>query len=169
MENSNALPYKVATLLYAFDATDSVLLMRRNREPNRGLWSPPGGKLDTTIGESPHACAVREAKEELGLDLTVADVRMVGIVSENGYLGAGHWLIFLFEIAPRLKKRPPPIDEGSFQFFSRDAVESLDIPESDRDWIWPAFWRHRFGFFSAHLNGETGAWELTQSTLGARD
>lgn len=41
---SAALPYRVATLLYAFDPADRVLLLERAREPNRGLWSPPGGK-----------------------------------------------------------------------------------------------------------------------------
>jgi len=138
--------------------------MRREREPNRGLWSPPGGKLETARGESPHECAAREAKEELGMELATSDVRMVGIVSENGYLGAGHWLIFLFEILPRLKKTPPPIGEGSFEFFPREAVASLDLPDSDRDWIWPAFWRHRSGFFVAHLDGESGAWDLMEST-----
>ena len=56
------LPYKIATLLYAFDAEDRVLLLERAREPNRGLWSPPGGKLETATGESPHACAARVSR-----------------------------------------------------------------------------------------------------------
>jgi len=50
-----ALPYKISTLLYGFNAADEVLLLERAQEPNRGLWSPPGGKLHTHTGESPHA------------------------------------------------------------------------------------------------------------------
>ena len=60
-----ALPYKVATLLYCFNDRDEVLLIERLHEPNRGFWSPCGGKLHTDEGESPYACACREAREEL--------------------------------------------------------------------------------------------------------
>ena len=60
-----ALPYKIATLLYCFHERGDVLLLERAQEPNRGLWSPCGGKLHTDIGESPYACACREAHEEL--------------------------------------------------------------------------------------------------------
>ena len=61
-----SLPYRIATLLYAFDEKNRVLLIERNREPNKGCFSPPGGKLQTDSGESPHGCAIREAKEETG-------------------------------------------------------------------------------------------------------
>ncbi|SVD84974.1 uncharacterized protein METZ01_LOCUS437828, partial [marine metagenome] len=57
-------------MLYAFDEEDRVLLIERNHEPNKGCFSPPGGKLQTGSGESPHSCAIREAKEEIGLQLT---------------------------------------------------------------------------------------------------
>src|SRR5437867_12981835 len=56
------LPYKIATLLYCFNDQDEVLLLERTQEPNLGLWSPCGGKLHTDEGESPYACACREAK-----------------------------------------------------------------------------------------------------------
>jgi 8-oxo-dGTP diphosphatase len=55
------MPYKLATLLYCFNERDEVLLMERAQEPNLGLWSPCGGKLHTDTGESPYACACREA------------------------------------------------------------------------------------------------------------
>src|SRR5688572_25757113 len=92
------LPYKISTLLYCFDEQDRVLLMERTREPNKGLWSPCGGKLDTDNGESPYACACREAAEEVGLQLIPADLHLFGLISEEGYLGEAHWLMFLFEV-----------------------------------------------------------------------
>src|SRR6059058_767640 len=64
-----SLPYKIATLLYCFNARDEVLLLERAQEPNLGFWSPCGGKLHTDAGESPYACACREAREELCLEL----------------------------------------------------------------------------------------------------
>src|SRR5450432_4057330 len=101
-----ALPYKVATLLYCFNARDEILLLERAQEPNRGLWSPCGGKLHTDIGESPHACAGREAEEELGLKLAPTDLHLTGVVSEHGYEGQAHWLMFLFEVQIKLTALP---------------------------------------------------------------
>ena len=48
-----ALPYKIATLLYCFNEQDEILLLERAQEPNRGMWSPCGGKLKMDNGESP--------------------------------------------------------------------------------------------------------------------
>ena len=58
-----ALPYNISTLLYCFNEHEEVLLLERRKEPNLGLWSPCGGKLKTETGESPYACACREAAE----------------------------------------------------------------------------------------------------------
>src|SRR6266571_3952414 len=113
------LPYQVATLLYCFNERDEVLLLERTREPNRGLWSPCGGKLQKETGESPYACACREAREELGLLLRHHELHLTGIVSEHGYEGRAHWLMFLFEVKRRLKKLPPQHPEGLFKFPKR--------------------------------------------------
>ncbi|HMO65066.1 MAG TPA: NUDIX hydrolase [Verrucomicrobiota bacterium] len=145
-----ALPHRISTLLYAFDAAGRVLLLERANDPNRGLWSPPGGKLDTAAGESPWACAVREAREELGLAPTTADLHLTGLVSEAGYAGTAHWLMFLFELRPRLTAIPPPHREGRFAFFTAAELAALPVPATDRERIWPLFWRHRGGFFAAH-------------------
>jgi 8-oxo-dGTP diphosphatase len=165
-----ALPYQISTLLYCFNKRDEVLLLERAAEPNRGLWSPCGGKLKMDTGESPYACACREAKEELGLDIGPADLHLTGIVSEHGYLGQSHWLMLLFEVKRRLTALPPENREGRFQFFSRAALDTLKLPETDRESIWPWFWKYRGGFFAAHchcrLEGRN-VWTLEESTLGA--
>jgi acetyl-CoA carboxylase carboxyl transferase subunit beta len=46
-----------------------VLLVQRGHEPERGRWTVPGGRLEE--GESPAAAAVREVREETGLDVEV--------------------------------------------------------------------------------------------------
>lgn len=150
-----ALPYKVSTLLYCFDPSGNVLLLERAQEPNKGLWSPPGGKLHQAEGESPYACAAREAHEELGIVLTESDLHLTGIVSERGYLGQAHWLMFLFEVRKRLTELPPPHREGRFAFFPPHALPDLPLPDTDRQQIWPLFWKHRGGFFAAHCRCDT--------------
>jgi 8-oxo-dGTP diphosphatase len=147
-----ALPYKISTLLYCFSEREEVLLLERAQEPNLGLWSPCGGKLRTDTGESPYACACREAREELGLALQPSDLHLTGLISEHGYAGQAHWLMFLFEVKPRLAALPPPIREGRFQFFRPAELGSLPLPQTDREQIWPLFWQQRGGFFAAHCH-----------------
>jgi 8-oxo-dGTP diphosphatase len=118
------------------------------------------------LGESPYACACRETFEEIGLKIGPGELHLTGIVSEHGYQGASHWLMFLFEILPRLTTTPPPCNEGGFEFFGREKLAYLPIPQSDREQIWPLFWKHRRGFFAAHCQchaGDQNVWTLEQS------
>jgi 8-oxo-dGTP diphosphatase len=165
------LPYQISTLLYCFSRKDEVLLMERAQEPNLGLWSPCGGKLRTDIGESPYACACREAQEELGLALRPPQLHLTGIVSEHGYHGQSHWLMFLFEVTKKLGKLPPPHREGRFEFFPRRDLARLQMPKTDEERIWPWFWAHRGGFFAAHCHCHadgTNEWELEEGR-GSRE
>lgn len=160
------LPYKISTLLYCFNERDDVLLLERRKEPNRGLWSPCGGKLKMDIGESPYACACREAAEEIGLVISPADLHLTGIVSEHGYEGHAHWLMFLFEVKKKLAELPRPHDEGCFEFFSANTLDGLALPQTDREQIWPLFWKHRGGFFAAHCHCHSDGrndWTLEES------
>jgi 8-oxo-dGTP diphosphatase len=162
------MPYQISTLLYCFNQQNEVLLMRRAKEPNLGLWSPCGGKLQTEVGESPYACACREAKEELGLTISADDLHLAGIVSEHGYMGQSHWLMFLFEVKKKLNKLPPPHREGTFALFKPEQLPELKLPETDRESIWPWFWKYRGGFFAAHcrcLADGSYEWTLEEGAL----
>jgi len=46
-----------------------ILLVRRAVEPKKGLWSLPAGFLE--IDETVQECAMRESKEETGLDVVL--------------------------------------------------------------------------------------------------
>lgn len=49
-----------------------ILLIKRKNEPNKGLWSIPGGMVK--LGESPEEAAVREFREETGLEAVVENL-----------------------------------------------------------------------------------------------
>jgi mutator protein MutT len=51
---------------------ERVLLVQRGKEPNYGRWSFPGGAVE--LGETSRECAVREAREETGLEVEILDV-----------------------------------------------------------------------------------------------
>jgi len=160
-----SLPYKIATLLYCFNTAGEILLLERAQEPNRGFWSPCGGKLKMDIGESPYTCAGREAHEEIGLRLAPSDLHLAGLISEHGYQGQTHWLMFLFEVKVKLQSLPPVHAEGRFEFFPREKIPALNIPRTDREQIWPwFFWQFRGGFFAPptaiaiRTDGTSGRW-----------
>jgi ADP-ribose pyrophosphatase YjhB (NUDIX family) len=49
-----------------------VLLARRGKEPSYGLWSVPGGGVH--LGEGLKTAALREIREECGIEIEVGDV-----------------------------------------------------------------------------------------------
>ena len=62
-----------------------ILLIKRARDPNRGLWAVPGGKV--RAGERLREAARREALEETGLEVEVGEAIWVGeIISADGHL-----------------------------------------------------------------------------------
>jgi len=142
----DVLPYKISVLVFLENTAGELLLMLRAKQPNLGVWSPIGGKLEMATGESPFECAVRETREEVGLDVTAADMHNFAIIAEKAYQGETHWLMFLFRCKKPLTRLPPDIAEGKFAFFRREQIKSLSIPETDAAALWPIYDRYRDGF-----------------------
>jgi 8-oxo-dGTP diphosphatase len=141
-----SLAYRIAVLVFLENTAGEQLLLLRAKPPNLGVWSPIGGKLETACGESPFECAVRETWEETGHRVSAADLHLFAMIAEKAYEGQAHWLMFLFRCKVPLPGLPPAISEGKFAFFSRQAIATLPIPETDRNALWPVFDRYRDGF-----------------------
>ncbi len=148
MSHSAVLPFKISVLVFIKDEQGRFLLIRRRKAPNLNCWSPVGGKLEMTEGESPFECAVRETGEETGLKIAATDLHLFGMISERGYEGSGHWLMFLFDCRKTLNALPAEIDEGRFGFFSRGEIENLELPPTDRTLVWPVYDGHRKSFLA---------------------
>src|SRR4030095_5049209 len=80
----------VGTIIRVDD--ERVVLVRRAIEPGYGLWVFPGGYVDR--GEEVTAAAVREAREESGLE-----VRIDGLVNIYSYAGRTPIIIVFAETA----------------------------------------------------------------------
>jgi 8-oxo-dGTP diphosphatase len=145
---SAALAHKLAVLVFLENRAGDHLLMLRAKPPNLGVWSPIGGKIETAQGESPFECAVRETREETGHVITNADLHLFAMIAEKAYEGQAHWLMFLFRCTRPLDALPPDIAEGKFGFFSRNRIDEIPLPETDRTALWPIYDRHRDRFVS---------------------
>lgn len=51
------------------DDAGRLLLVQRGHEPNRGLWSLPGGRVQND--ETDESAVIREVRQETGLDVVV--------------------------------------------------------------------------------------------------
>jgi 8-oxo-dGTP diphosphatase len=136
---TSALPHKIAVLVFIKNDKGEHLLLLRAKPPNLGAWSPIGGKLETATGESPFECAARETAEETGFEITPADLHLFALISEKGYEGEAHWLLFLFTCKRPISALPPAMTEGRFGFFSREQIEALPLPRTDRSALWPLY------------------------------
>jgi 8-oxo-dGTP diphosphatase len=61
----DSLPLVACVGAVVHDAAGRLLLVRRGRDPHRGRWSLPGGRVEA--GESPEQAIEREVLEETGL------------------------------------------------------------------------------------------------------
>ena len=71
-------PAVTADMIVLADKSEpKILLIQRRDEPFKGCWAFPGGFMD--MDETTEQCAIRELKEETGLE--VGEVKQVGAYS----------------------------------------------------------------------------------------
>jgi len=165
---ASVLPYKISVLVFIENAAGEQLLLLRAKQPNLGVWTPIGGKLEMTTGESPFECAVRETGEETGLQITAADLHLFAMIAEKAYQGDTHWLMFLFRCKRPIAALPRDIAEGKFAFFSREQIKGLPIPETDKAALWPIFDQYRDGFVALKADCARSPIQITVEQITGR-
>ncbi|HZS00977.1 MAG TPA: NUDIX hydrolase [Chloroflexota bacterium] len=103
---------------------DRVLMARRTIEPRRGYWTLPGGYVE--LGESAEEAVVREAKEEVGVDVRVE--RLLGL--HSGAPSAVAVALFLGSI---VRGEPEPLHEV-------DQVGFFAVHELPEIAFWSTHW-----------------------------
>ena len=72
--------------------------------------------------------------------------------------------MFLYEVVGPVRVDRTSFDEGTLEWFDPARIGDLPIPATDKDVIWPLFWRHRGRFFTAHIHCHDGRldWRIEQ-------
>jgi ADP-ribose pyrophosphatase YjhB (NUDIX family) len=86
MSSSDIIPRAAVSVVVRHALSSSsrptYVLVKRGKEPNKGMWSLPGGKIEA--GEKSLAAAKRELQEETGLfDLRTSDSRLQSMVGTD--------------------------------------------------------------------------------------
>lgn len=116
---------KVAAAVFVEDG-DHVLLIKRGVDPERGKWALPAGYVDAF--EDPRQTAVREAREETGLDVRVT--RLVDVFYSDYRPGASIIIVYAAEITGG--ELEPLDDAEAAEWFSADSLPDLAF-ESTRE------------------------------------
>ncbi len=110
--------------------SDGVLLVRRDKEPGKGLWSIPGGAVE--VGETQKDALRREVEEETGVICEVVDLIGTADViltdSENNV--EFHYLLNHYLVKALTKDIRQESPEAEVQWFS---LENLPISEMPKE------------------------------------
>jgi 8-oxo-dGTP diphosphatase len=117
-----------------------VLLVRRGKEPAKGQWAIPGGRVE--LGETMHAAAIREIMEETRVSIRPGKLIYYFETIQPDPDGniQFHYAIFDF-MAEYLAGDPTPRDDAAdARWVSATDVQAYNLNTKTRDLL------HRIGF-----------------------
>lgn len=98
---------KVGVGIYIFNAKHQLLLGLRQSNHAKNTWCAPGGHME--YGETNEAAAIRELKEETGIDTTSQDLILKGVTNDF-YKESGKQYITLHFICEHYTGTPQIIE-----------------------------------------------------------
>ena len=125
---STWVPTEEATILFVIQ-DGKILLIHKKRGLGAGLINGPGGRIEQ--GETPEQCALRETKEELGIE--VRDPRFAGELYFD--MTDGYKLRGTVYTATRFTGVPTETDEATPEWFPLDGIPFERMWSDDRLWF----------------------------------
>ena len=116
---------KPCTTILLFNGEGRLLLTKRGIEPKKGYWDVPGGFCE--VGESIEETAIREAREELHVEISV-DAFLNSLPDMYEYQGILYPILPTGIVAHIVSGVPEPDDDvAGFAFFTPDEALQLDL------------------------------------------
>jgi len=108
--------------------SQGVLLVRRDKEPGKGLWSIPGGGVE--VGETQTDAVIREVREETGIDCEVVEIISTAdvIMHDSDARVEFHYLLNHYltrAVGGTIQKESP---EAEVSWFNLDELPEDEIP-----------------------------------------
>jgi mutator protein MutT len=102
-----------------------LLITQRNADAHLGgLWEFPGGKREA--GETFEQCLVREIREELGVEISVAE-----LFEEISHTYPEKSVRLKFFVCKLLSGEPQPLGCAAFKWIGRSELRDYAFPEAD--------------------------------------
>lgn len=103
---------------FIINENNEVLLQQRNKEPEKGFWSIPGGKVE--MFEKMEDAVIREIKEEIDVEIEIID--LLGICNHIVNSEHVHWMSpsFLCKIKQGIPKIMEPTKHLDLKWFKID-------------------------------------------------
>lgn len=141
---------KLATLCYVRDGDRTLMIHRikKDNDMHQGKWNGLGGKLEP--GETPEECAIREIREESGLE--VKGLQMKGFLTFPAFARDEDWYAFVF-VAERAGGELIDSREGELAWIENSRLLDLVLWEGDRVFL---KWLDQPQFFSAKFVYQNG-------------
>lgn len=126
-----------------WDAQGNVLLIRRAKEPRKGQWSLPGGKLE--FGETLIEGVRREVREETGLEVEILGLVDVAETIRDASVGAADDHFVLIDYGARVISGTAVAasDAAEARWFSVEELDALPLWSEMRRIIALSAERHR--------------------------
>ena len=108
---------------------DRIVLIRRNKEPAKGLWTFPGGAVE--LGESVRDAARREAREETGLEVRLGEVALVldHVARDPNGRVRYHYIIIDYHAEPLGGDLRPGTDVSEARWAGLEDLEDLEMTD----------------------------------------
>lgn len=116
-----------------------VLLIKRGKPPLEGQWSIPGGMLE--IGEELREAAVREAREETGIEVEAGELLGVfdRVIRDSEGRVQYHYVLIDFLCQPVGGKLLAGGDATEVRWFTREEAAALPLMEDTKEVIQKGF------------------------------
>ena len=127
MDERPSGPMIVVAACALVDAAGLVLLTRRPAgKPLAGLWEFPGGKVEG--GEDPEDAAIRELREELGIDIAKKD--LVPLTFASHAYADFHLLMPVF-LCRRWRGEVTPLEGQEIAWVEPGGLHHYEMPPAD--------------------------------------
>jgi len=105
-----------------------ILLIKRATEPNKGLWTIPGGKIK--FGEKIEDALKREMLEETGLEVEVLNLEDIyELIMSNGEVRY-HYIILDYRVRRISGEPKSSTDALELKWFSKEELKHIETTET---------------------------------------